>query len=231
MKKSNWFQIYLVPGIVFQSMVIAGGYGTGRELVEYFLQFGPKAGLLGLLGVSMAVWSGLCALTFCFARRFAAYDYKSLFSRLLGRAWPVYEACYFAMILLILAVIASASGETLRALFNLPYGIGVALMMGAVALLVYAGAQAIERFLSGWSFVLYGVYILFVVLCLTRFGSSAVQAISEPIQGSGWAMGGLKYAWYNLGIIPAVLFTVRHQQNDKITVVEGRVTNATAVYA
>ena len=48
MKKSNWFQIYLVPGIVFQSMVIAGGYGTGRELVEYFLQFGPKAGLLGL---------------------------------------------------------------------------------------------------------------------------------------------------------------------------------------
>jgi len=31
---SKKFQKYFVPGIVFQSCVIAGGYGTGRELVE-----------------------------------------------------------------------------------------------------------------------------------------------------------------------------------------------------
>ncbi len=28
------FQRYLLPGFIFQSVVIAGGYGTGRELVE-----------------------------------------------------------------------------------------------------------------------------------------------------------------------------------------------------
>ena len=33
--KSNWFQRYLLPGFVFQSVIIAGGYGTGRELVEF----------------------------------------------------------------------------------------------------------------------------------------------------------------------------------------------------
>ncbi len=31
------FQRYLLPGFVFQSVVIAGGYGTGRELVELSL--------------------------------------------------------------------------------------------------------------------------------------------------------------------------------------------------
>ena len=35
------FQRYLLPGFVFQSGVIAGGYGTGRELVEFFLPYGP----------------------------------------------------------------------------------------------------------------------------------------------------------------------------------------------
>ena len=44
---SKRFQKYFVPGIVFQSCVIAGGYGTGRELVEYFMGYGPKGGLLG----------------------------------------------------------------------------------------------------------------------------------------------------------------------------------------
>ena len=27
------FRRYLLPGFVFQSVVVAGGYGTGRELV------------------------------------------------------------------------------------------------------------------------------------------------------------------------------------------------------
>ena len=34
--QSSWFQRYLLPGFVFQSVIIAGGYGTGRELVEFF---------------------------------------------------------------------------------------------------------------------------------------------------------------------------------------------------
>ena len=40
------FKRLILPGLVFQSICIAGGYGTGRELVEFFLQFGPVGGLL-----------------------------------------------------------------------------------------------------------------------------------------------------------------------------------------
>ena len=38
MFESPRFKKYFLPGFVFQSMVIGGGYGTGRELVEFFLQ-------------------------------------------------------------------------------------------------------------------------------------------------------------------------------------------------
>jgi len=46
--KSPIFQKYFIPGIIFQSVVIAGGYGTGREIVEFFLNYGPLGGFLGM---------------------------------------------------------------------------------------------------------------------------------------------------------------------------------------
>lgn len=41
------WRAYLVPAGVFQSLMIGGGYGTGREVVEYFSRFGFLGGLLG----------------------------------------------------------------------------------------------------------------------------------------------------------------------------------------
>ena len=52
---------YLIPGFVFQSVVIAGGYGTGRELVEYFLNYGPLGGVLGMFLFTTLIWAFLLA--------------------------------------------------------------------------------------------------------------------------------------------------------------------------
>ena len=49
------FKAYVLPGIVFQSVIIAGGYGTGREMVEYFLNYGPVGGLLGMIFISTVI--------------------------------------------------------------------------------------------------------------------------------------------------------------------------------
>jgi len=40
---SSWYKKYLLPGFIAQSVVVAGGYGTGRELVEYFGNYGLRA--------------------------------------------------------------------------------------------------------------------------------------------------------------------------------------------
>ncbi|MFC1783941.1 hypothetical protein ACFL02_10250 [Planctomycetota bacterium] len=81
----SFFRKYLLPGFVFQSVIIGGGYGTGRELVQYFLQYGPLGGLLGMM-ITTVMWSVFLALTFEFARCFRAYDYRGFFKELLGRA-------------------------------------------------------------------------------------------------------------------------------------------------
>lgn len=218
---SDTFKKYFVPGIIFQSVVIAGGYGTGRELVEFFLNFGTLGGFIAMIAISGVIWSVVCAATFEFARVFKAYDYRTFFTRLLGKAWWLYEVCYMVLLLIVLAVIASSAGSILNELLGWNYYVGVVGMMIGVGVLIFKGTDAIEKFLSYWSFLLYGVYIIFLVITFTKFGNNISNSFATGTAESGWVLGGFKYAFYNLGIIPAVLFSVRHIETRKEAVGAG----------
>lgn len=41
---SRFIRVYVIPGAVYQSLMVGGGYGTGREIVEYFTRFGLFGG-------------------------------------------------------------------------------------------------------------------------------------------------------------------------------------------
>lgn len=228
MSSPSFFRRYLLPGFVFQSVVIAGGYGTGRELVEFFLRQGPWGGLLAM-GVSTLIWSVVCMATFEFARVFRAFDYRTFFRALLGRAWLLYELCYAVMLAVVLAVVAAAAGEIGREVFGIPYAAGVLAVMAAVGVLTFGGSRIIERFLAGWSFVLYGLYIVFFAWVFSRSGGSIGEAFSASQPGSRWGVDGVRYAAYNLGVIPAVLFTLRFHTRRRETLGAGLLTGPIAM--
>jgi uncharacterized membrane protein YkvI len=219
--KASFFKKYLLPGFVFQSVVIAGGYGTGRELVEYFLNYGPVGGLLGMILITTVMWSICLAVTFEFARVFRAYDYRTFFIGFLGRFWFAFEILYFVLLFIVLAVIGSAAGTLLKENFGLPYLTGVFIMLAAVGFLTFKGSSLIESFLSSWSLLLYLVYGVFLVVSLIKFGTSIQSRFVEGIIRPGWIVGGFKYALYNLGIIPAVLFCLKHIKTRKEAVTAG----------
>ncbi|HEX9631952.1 MAG TPA: hypothetical protein VGA02_05760 [Gemmatimonadales bacterium] len=205
---------------MFQSLVIAGGYGTGREIVEFFLRLGPARGLLAML-VATAVWSAVGAVSFEFARTFRHYDYRTFFRELLGPAWVLFEICYLALLAIVLAVIAAAAGGMLRDTFGLPYAVGVVGIILAIGVLVFAGTRAIERALAGWSFVLYAAYVLLFVWSLRLAGGVGDLGAAGPAVPGGFPVAGLRYAAYNLAIIPAVLFTLRHARSRRDAVTAG----------
>ncbi|MBS3819754.1 hypothetical protein KGY73_09665 [bacterium] len=219
--QSPFFKKYLLPGFVFQSVVIAGGYGTGRELVEYFLQYGPLGGLLGMFLITTLFWSVFLSVTFEFSRKFKAYDYRSFFKKLLGPFWNIFEIPYFIFLLIVLAVIGSASGVLLRDNFGIPYMGGVLIMLAAVGFLTFKGSGVIERFLSSWSMFLYCVYSVFLVVALIQFGPQIQNNFSQGTIHSQWALGGFKYALYNLGVIPAVFFCLNHIEKRKEALISG----------
>lgn len=215
------FKKYLLPGFVFQSVVIAGGYGTGRELVEYFLNYGPLGGLLGMFLVTTLLWSILLAVTFEFSRKYQAYDYRTFFMGLMGRFWVIFEILYLALLFIVLAVIGSAAGILLRDNFGLPYLVGVMVMLAAIGFLTFKGSLLIEKFLSGWSIVLYLVYIGFFVVAFLKFGPAIKQNLSEAVTLPKWAIGGFKYALYNMGVIPALFFCLPHIETRKEATLAG----------
>ena len=221
MVKSPFFQKYLLPGFVYQSVVIAGGYGTGRELVEFFLSSGPLPGLLAMV-VSMLVFSAVCAATFAFAQTFQCYDYRTLFKHLLGRGWFLYEIIYFAMLLLILAVIAAAAGAILRENLLAAIRRRGHRRHGGGRLSDFSG-HGNHRAVSGanGSFVLYGVYVVFFVWCVARFGGQIATNLSTGGIGLGWIGDGIRYAGYNLSSVPPILFVMRHGQTKRDAIIAG----------
>ena len=210
----------LLPGFVFQSVVIAGGYGTGRELVEFFLSEGPLGGLIAM-GVSTLLWSLVCVVTYELARVARTFDYRSFFRSLLGPGWLAYEAAYVVLMLLILAVIAAASGSILEETFGVPYWWGVLGIMAAVGGLAFGGSRLIEGVMTGWSVVLYAAYLVLFFWSFRRFGPDILESFGAAEAGREWAIAGVRYAAYNVALIPALLFPVRHLRSRRETVLAG----------
>ena len=227
---SPFFKKYLLPGFVFQSVVVGGGYGTGREITEYFLKFGPFGGLLGMVLVTTIIWSVTLAVFFEFARVFKAYNYRTFFKQLLGRFWFVFEILYIIAMMLVLAVIGSAAGVLLRDNFGIPYCIGVMMMLILIGFHTFKGSAHIEKFLSVWSFVLYTVYGIIFIIALYKFGGVIQDKFAGFERHPGWCLGGFKYALYNFQVIPATMFCLTHIETRKEAVSAGLIAGVIGIF-
>lgn len=219
----SWFRRYLLPGLVFQSMCIAGGYGTGRELVEFFLSYGPRGGYLGMLPATLVV-SAVCMVGFELARMSRTYDYRNFLRSLLGRAWVIYEVAYILTILLILAVLGSATGAIFTETFGLPDMTGTVVLLFSIAFLAFFGSRLIEGVMSVWSFVLYAMYLAVFFLSMSKFGPVIAEALRSSHAEPGWLASGIRYGALQLGLLPAILFATVHIRTRREAMIAGALT-------
>jgi uncharacterized membrane protein YkvI len=220
---------YFLPAFTFMSVVIGGGYATGRELVEFFMPAGPTGGLLGML-VCALIWSVIFALSLELARSTGSFDYRAFFRQLLGRGWVLFEAAYLALMLLVLAVLGAASGEIASDILQLPSWVGVMAFLALIASLSWSGTAAIESFFSIWGMVLIVAYVVFIVVCTITFGERIDAAFAAGrVPGEGWLRGGVMYAGYNVAIAPALLFCARHLQRRREALIAGALAGPVAI--
>lgn len=216
----------VLPAVVLQSVLIGGGYATGREIVAY----GAKYGSLGWLSV-LAIFVGftvMSVLTFEVARAFRAYEYKGFIRSVIGPAWPLFDLLYGAMAVLVIAIMASAAAEIMDATLGVPPLAGTGLVVAAVGVLTYFGASAIEAFKSVGTALLYLAYLAFGVAVLWgrwgqvsevfAAGNTAYATGSGPLDALG---SGALYVGYNLAVYPAVLFVLHRQGERRDSLVSG----------
>ena len=218
--RASAFQRYLLPAVAFNGVVIGGGYATGRELAEFFLPAGPWGGLGGIL-FAMALWSVICALTFAFAVRVRASDYRTFFQALLGPGWPAFEFAYLAFVVLILGVFAAASGEIGAATLGLPLIAGSVAFALATVIVAALGEDAVEGLFKYATLFLYAVYAVYLVLSVTQLGDRIGAALAGGGRGDGWFASGLTYASYNAVAAIIVLPSLRHVKRPGEAAVAG----------
>ena len=72
-----------------------------------------------------------------------------------------------------------------------------------------------------WSYFMYAVYIIFMVVIFTKFGDVISAEFAKGQVESSWLLSGAQYAFYNLVCVPVVLYTVRDMETRKEAVVCG----------
>ena len=218
---------YILPAVILQSVLMGGGYTTGREIVE----FGAKYGALGWLA-GVAIFAGftiMSILMFEFARKFKVFDYRLLVKELIGPLWFLYDIVYLLLAILIIAIIASATGEILGITLGLNYWVGVILIIAVVGILNFYGKGLIERFKTLGTVLLMLGYIIFAILVISTTWEGAVEVLRSgdtsfmpgkvSILAVIWT--GVLYVGYNLAVYPAALFTIKRQISRKDAIIAG----------
>lgn len=221
------FGRYVTPAVILQSVLIGGGYATGREIVT----FGAKFGAVGWIG-GITIFIGftlMSILTFEIARIFRVYDYRSLVKQFTWKLWILYDLIYVPMALLIVAVMASATGEIVQQTIGLSYWGGVSFAIIIVSVLNFYGRWLIERFKTYGTIALYAGYIIFTLYVISNtwdhaqdvFRARDTSYIPNPITMDMVIWTGILYVGYNLAVYPASLFSLRRQTKRKETLWAG----------
>lgn len=228
MLTSNRFRQYLLPGIVFQSVLIGGAYATGREIVEYGARFGVS-GIWSIIAIA-AGFSLMAALSFEFARVCRVYDYRRFVRRLIGPLWPIFDLIYVLMVLVTIAVVSAAGGRVVEEVLGLSYWMGVGIVIAVVASLEIGGRHLIERFKTIGSVLLYGGFVVFTGCVLwQRWEHVAAVFVEGNLAFAPAAVGtGILYVGYNLAAIPATLFVLDYQTERRHTLIAGIITGLLA---
>ena len=230
----SFYQKYLLPGIIFQSVLIGGAYATGREIVEYGAKFGV-AGLwsVAAIGLGFALITAVC---YEFARVTGAFDYRTLVRELVGPAWPLFDALYVAMVVVVIAVVSAATGNVGERVLGLPYWLGVLFVVVLVGVINARGRDAIEAFKTVGSVLLYVGYAAFAWAVLSRSGPALARVLASGDSSYvadaslGTVLGtGLLYVGYNLAALPATLFVLDRHTSRRQAIGAGLVTGLLSV--
>lgn len=226
------FHTLVLPAIIAQSMIIGGGYATGREVVEYAGRFGNRGWLsVAIITVCFAV---VMALSFELARLAGAYDYKTWSRNLVGPLWWLVDLLILSMMMLVIAVMTAAIGEVLQQTVGLPKLLSLALALVCVGFLSWRGSGFIEKAKTWGSAALYLGYCAFAVLVLTA--PVEAVAVAQPVaEAAGTAapapatdggvleviVAAVLYVAYNVAVVPAVLFCLHRQTRRSETFSSG----------
>lgn len=150
-----------IPGIIFQSVIIGGGYASGREVMEYCAKYGLNGFLV--IGLCAVLFSFFLFLSFLAVSKFESYDYRNFSKNILKKYWFLFELLFLFMAIIAISVVISTVAETANKHFNFNYSYVTLIIILIIASFSFFGKKWIIRYKGVGSILLYSVYIYFFV--------------------------------------------------------------------
>lgn len=208
---STWRRVWYaaITAIIIQSVWIGGGYGSGREIVEFIAKYGawgPLAIISGTVTLAIALIPSLEI-----ARVFKAYDYMSWSKQFLWKFWWIFDIAFIVLSWIVIAVVGAAAGYMLSDLVGIPYWLSATIVLVAISLLHFFGRKAIEAWWIVGTIGLYAAYFIVWAVILINKGSLALSNISRGLSRgtpTDAIIDGFRYTMYNLCVVMPALQSV-----------------------
>lgn len=124
--------------------------------------------------------------------------------------------------IVIIAVMASATGSIVEQTLGLNYWVGVAAITIVVGVLNFFGARLIERFETYGTIALYIGYIIFAIIVISNNHQNMSQVFATGdtsfvpnTTAPAILWSGVLYCAYNLVVVPSSFFTIKKTDQNK----------------
>lgn len=209
-RKSGIVQI----AAVYIGTIVGAGFATGREIVQFFSQYG----FYGFAGIIMTGYLFIILGTkiMLLALSINAQTYQELNNYLFGKKWGiVVNYLFFMMLFGVTAVMLSGAGAVFEEQLGIPKWVGVFFTIGLAMIILHKGVKG----LVGVNMVVVPMMILFsVVLFVGRLQSPDFQVdlwgIPEEISYWDAIVSPFLYSAFNLGLAQAVLIPLAYEVKD-----------------
>lgn len=184
--KQNAAQVALGVGFVWFTSQFGGGFASGTQLYQYFINFGIWCLLTPAIAQLFQAFFQWYALRFAYDNKTANYrDFCDLFY---GKAHVVfsnlYEAVYLMLILLAPSIAFATGGSTLNELTGLPYLLCTVIVGVFIFVVALMDTDMIRKAATVVSYVLIiGILCVFIPNIIAQW-DSITRAITQMAAGT-----------------------------------------------
>ncbi|MEH7224956.1 hypothetical protein V7112_14200 [Bacillus sp. JJ1566] len=212
--RGNWGAAFQI-GAVYVGTIVGAGFATGREIVEFFTQYG----LYGLIGIGISgflfIWLGTRIMII--AKRIQADSYKEFNEYLFGRKIGFMVNALMLLVLIgVTSVMLSGAGAVFEEQLGLSYQLGIIVTSGLSIFVLTYGVKG----LFGVNMFVVPIMIFFsVVLAVEVLFTDATTLLSTPELDSPsykWMISPFLYTAFNLTMaMPVLVPLAKEMDNEK----------------
>lgn len=184
-----------------------GGFASGNQLRQYFVQFGVWAFLTCIMAQGIGAFYQWYALKY--AKKHNVYDYRSFNNSFYGKYAPIFSNLYelvYVVTLCVAPAAAFATGvSTMESAFSINHWIGTAFVGVFIFIVAVYGTNVVRKVASTLSvLIVAGLLIVYIPNIIAQWGDisanmSASIASPAPFGKALWT--GIVYAAFQLASI------------------------------